>query len=96
MNHPDTLRAVAALDDAGKDTDALRKPTVLTGGRLMRKLLRREALVMRGELIPFSGDAWVVTGWDAERRVVFIARDMTLKQLTAEDAGLYWEGERAA
>lgn len=25
MNHPDTLRAVAALDDAGKDTEALRQ-----------------------------------------------------------------------
>lgn len=65
--------------------------------RLMqRKRGRRSVLVFRGDLVTVAGEHWVVTGYDQDARLVFIARDRALHTVLAEDVGLFWEAAAVA
>ena len=48
-------------------------------------------LVVRGESVVILGEYWVVTGADADRGIVWVARDNEVKETTAGAIGLYWE-----
>lgn len=44
-----------------------------------------------GDTVQFTGEFWVITGWDEPAQEVYIARDKELLTKSVEDIGLTWE-----
>jgi hypothetical protein len=44
----------------------------------------------RGDSVQYRSEEWVVTGWDANLRTVWIGRDASITWVRADDVGMEW------